>query len=314
MRKRLISRLQSILVVLFLVSVMSFSLIPLLPGDPAQAMLGPDASEEMVKELRTELGLDKPVPVQYLAWASNVVQGDLGTSFRNGQPVGEAILQRLPATFQLTLAALIISLLVALPLGIVSATRRGSKTDLVATVIAVLGACVPNFWLGSMLILVFSLWLHWLPASGYVSIFTDPARSLMLTIMPALTLSAMTAAVTMRQVRSSMIEVLGEDYVTTARAKGLSEPAVVRVHALRNALIPVITVVGLQASRLFGGAVIVESIFAIPGLGRLVLDSIFARDFPMVQGVLLTLALIVLVINLACDILYSVVDPRIKNA
>lgn len=312
MLKFIVRRLLLMLPVLFLVSATVFSLILLLPGDPATAILGEEATEESIAVIREELGLDRPIPVQYLNWLGRAVQGDLGHSIHTRQPVLEMIGQRLPPTIQLTALAVIVALLVAFSAGIVSATRRNSPADVTASTLAFMGVSIPDFWLGMMLILVIALWLRWLPPIGYTSPFTDLGENLRMMIMPAITLGAPMAAVLTRQIRSSLLEVLTQAYILTARSKGLKEQMVITRHALKNALIPIVTIIGLQTGKLFGGAVITEMIFAIPGVGRLAVDSIFAKDFPVLQGVVLIMALAALISNLIVDILYAYLDPRVK--
>jgi peptide/nickel transport system permease protein len=301
--------------VLFLSSVIVFSLLLLVPGDPVLALLGPAATVDQaaVERLRNELQLDQPVPVRYAAWLGRALQGDLGRSIASRQPVTEALLQRLPATTQLTIYALVIALAIALPLGIAAAVRRNSSLDLFASGVSVVGLAVPNFWLAILLVLLFAVQLRWLPASGYVSFFEDPIGCLRTLLLPAFALGLNAAGVLMRQVRSSMLEVLGEDYVRTARAKGLGERTVVLNHALRNALIPTITVLGVTFGRLMGGSLIVESIFLVPGIGSLLVNAIFTRDFPVVQAGALLLVVIAVLSNLVVDVLYGYLDPRIAE-
>jgi peptide/nickel transport system permease protein len=298
--------------VLVLVSVVIFMIIHLTPGDPVLVMLGEEASPEARDRLREELGLNAPLPVQYVIWAGRVVRGDLGRSIRTHQPVSEAILQRLPVTIELSLAAMLVSLSIALPAGIVSALRRNTAADIGSSILALLGVSVPNFFLAILLIWTFALNLRWLPPIGFVPLIQDVGANLRGLIMPAVTLGTALAAVTTRQMRGSLLEVLGNDYIRTAWAKGLREGLVIQRHALKNALIPVITVVGLQMGNLLGSAIITETIFALPGVGRMVVDSIFQRDFPLVQGIVLYLALIFLVINLLVDMTYAYLDPRIR--
>lgn len=307
-----LQRLVSTIPVLFLVSVAVFSLIHLTPGDPVTIMLGEERNQEIIDATRRDLGLDQPVPIQYAAWLGRVLQGDLGRSIRSKQPVSDLIAQRLPATMQLAVFSIVLALAIALPAGIISAVKRGTALDVVATTVSLLGVAVPSFFLGILLIFVLSLQLRWLPPTGYISPFTDPAMNLKLMIMPAITLGAGAAAVITRIARSSLLEVLDQEYVRTARAKGLRESLVVQRHAVKNALIPVVTVTGLSAGHLLGGAVIVEQIFALPGVGRLAVENIFARDFPVVQGVVLLLAVIFLAVNFVVDLLYAALDPRIK--
>jgi peptide/nickel transport system permease protein len=312
----LFRRLLYFIPVIFLVTVVVFAITMLLPGDPALAFLGEANMRDKVayEAMRKELGLDRPLPVQYAIWLGKAVQGDLGRSVRTHEAVTAALAARLPVTIELASVSLGIALLIAIPVGIVSATRPNSKLDTVATVMAVSGVALPEFFVGILLIYVFAVGLHLLPPSGYVPLAAGLWPNLKSIILPALSLGLALNAVTMRQVRASLIEVMGEDYITVARAKGVSEGAVIRVHALKNAMIPVITVIGLQVGRLFGGTVVVETIFAFPGMGRLAADSIFFRDFPALQGVVLVMALAVLVCNLLTDMLYAYVDPRIRYA
>lgn len=305
-------RLLQMVPVLFIVSLIVFSLLHLTPGDPAISMLGEEASPESVAALRNELGLDEPLPVQYVKWLSSVLQGDLGRSIRSNQPVSEAIADRLPVTVELAVLSILISLIIAIPAGVVAAMRRNSPLDTTTTTVALLGVSLPNFFLAILLIFLFSLKLRWLPPIGYTPFFDDPVDSLKKMIMPALTLGTALSAIVMRMMRSSLLEVLDQDFVRTARAKGLNEAKVVRRHAMRNALIPVVTVVGLQVGGLLGGAIITETIFVLPGIGRLLVDSIFQRDFPLVQGVVLFASLAFLLANLGVDLIYAVLDPRIR--
>jgi peptide/nickel transport system permease protein len=280
------------------------------------AFLGDAMGQDRVayEAMRKELGLDQPIPVQYARWLTRALQGDLGRSVRTREAVVEGLGARLPVTIQLTAMALCFALLVALPVGIISATRPNSWLDTVGTAIAIGGVAVPEFWLGIVMIYVFAVSLHWLPSSGYVPPVLGGWPSVRSMMMPAIALGATVTAVTMRQVRASLLEVLHQEYVTVARAKGLAEPTVVCGHALKNALIPVVTIIGLQIGRLLGGAVVVETIFALPGMGRLAADSIFFRDFPMLQGVVLVMAGAVLLFNLLTDLLYAYLDPRIRYA
>ena len=314
MTQYLLRRLFYFIPVIFMVTVVVFVITLLLPGDPALAFLGEGNINDKVayEAMRQELGLDKPVPVQYALWIGRAVQGDLGRSIRTHEPVLEALAARLPVTLQLAGMALVVALLIAIPVGIISATRPNSKADGLATVIAIGGVAMPEFWMGIILIYIFAVWLRVLPPSGYISPSVDMLASFKSMIMPAVALGMALNAVTMRQMRSSLVEVLQQEYVTVARAKGLGEKVLVRRHALKNAMIPVITVIGLQTGRLFGGSVVVETIFALPGMGRLAADSIFFRDFPVLQGVVLILALAVLTFNLITDVIYAYLDPRIR--
>ena len=316
MARYLFRRLLYFVPVVFLVTVVVFSITMLLPGDPALAFLGEANMRDKVayETMRKELGLDRPIPVQYAIWLGKAVRGDLGRSVRTHEAVTDALAARLPVTIELAVIALGIALVIAIPVGIISAVRPDSWLDATATVMAVSGVALPEFFVGILLIYLFAVWLRVLPPSGYVPLSGGLWPNLKSIILPALSLGLTLNAVTMRQVRASLIEVMREEYVTVARAKGLPEGAVIRVHALKNAMIPVITVIGLQVGRLFGGTVVVETIFAFPGMGRLAADSIFFRDFPALQGVVLVMALAVLMCNLLTDVLYAYVDPRIRYA
>ncbi|HWT83946.1 MAG TPA: ABC transporter permease, partial [Candidatus Methylomirabilis sp.] len=289
MTRYLFRRLLYFVPVIFVVTLVVFSITMLLPGDPALAFLGEANIHDKVayQAMRQELGLDRPLAVQYVNWVGRALRGDLGRSVRTHEAVSEALAARLPVTIELAAVALGIALLIAIPVGIISATQPNSKLDAVATVIAVSGVALPEFFVGIVLIYLFAVGLRLLPPSGYVPLSVGLWANLKSIILPALSLGLTLNAVTMRQTRASLLEVLQEEYVTVARSKGLPEGAVIRVHALKNALIPVITVIGLQVGRLFGGTVVVETIFAFPGMGRLAADSIFFRDFPALQGVVL---------------------------
>jgi peptide/nickel transport system permease protein len=305
-------RLMATIPVLFLVTLGVFLLIHLVPGDPVEVMLG-ESQDPVAKEaLRHDLGFDQPLYIQYANWLAHVVQGDLGRSVRTHQTVLENVTQRIRPTLELALYAMLIALAVAVPLGILTATHRNSALDSFGTSFALFGVCMPNFVLALLLIFVFGVTLHWLPISSYSDPFENPVVGIKSLTLPAITLGLALAAVIARTMRSSLIESLGEEYIKTARAKGLGSSAVVLRHALKNALIPVVTVLGLQFGTLIGGAVITEYVFAIPGVGRLVVDSVFARDYPLVQGVVLLICVGFIVCNLAVDILYGWLDPRIR--
>ncbi len=310
----LIRRLLLTIPVLVFVSMIVFVLVNLVPGDPALIMLGEQATPEALAVLREEMGLNRPVVVRYVIWLSHVVQGDLGRSVRDGRPVLVTLLQKLPVTFELAVAALLVAWAIALPAGALAAWKRRSVVDYAASTAALLGISIPNFWLGIMMIYLLAVNLRLLPASGYVEPWLEPVRNLKLMVMPAIVLGTALAALVMRQLRSSMIEVLQTDYVRTAHAKGLADRVVLARHAMKNAMIPVVTVMGLQLSGLLGGAVITETIFGIPGIGRLAVQSILTRDFPMVQGVVLFVALAVVTTNLVIDFAYGLLDPRIRLA
>ena len=305
-------RLLATIPLLFLVSLVVFALVHALPGDPAVLFLGEEADPETLARFRVRLGLDRPLVAQYAAWLGRALRGDLGRSLRTNQPVAEAILERLPVTLELLVAALSVSLAIAIPMGIVSAVKRNSGVDLVSTVFALVGFAMPGFWLGIILIYVFALLLRWLPPSGWVPLPASVPQNLLSLVLPAFTLGTALAALVTRQLRSGMLEVLRQDYVRTAQAKGLSERQVVGKHALKNALISVVTVVGLQLGGLLGNTIITETLFALPGVGRLMIDSIFSRDFFVVQGVILVTATAYVLINLGVDMLYVFIDPRIR--
>lgn len=312
MGRLVLRRLAATIPVLLLVTAGVFALLHLTPGDPIDAMMAESVDASAKAHLRRELGLDRPIPVQYVAWMGRLLRGDLGRSIRNGEPVIENVSRRIRPSLELAGFAMTISLLVAFPVGVVSAVRHNTSVDRVGTTFALFGICMPNFLLALLLIFLFGVTLRWLPISGYtdpLEEFVDGVRSLAL---PAVTLGLALAAVVTRTLRSSLLETLTEDYVRTARAKGLSEWMVIRGHVLKNALIPVVTVLGLQLGTLIGGAVITEYVFALPGVGRLVVDAVFARDYPTVQGVVLLIAIGFIVSNLVVDLLYGWIDPRIR--
>jgi peptide/nickel transport system permease protein len=298
--------------VAFLVTVIAFALLRLAPGDPVLAYSGEVRDPEILNEMRHSLGLDQPMPVQYVVWLGQTLQGNFGRSIRTHQQVGEAIVERLPATLELTGVALLFSVTTGLVVGIFSALHRNSALDLLATGMTIAGVSIPNFFLGLMLILLFSLVLRVFPPGGYAPAIDDPVENLRRIVLPALTLSAATLAINMRQVRSSLLDVFGQDYIRTARAKGLSEGAIIVGHALKNGLIPVVTVVGLQVGALIEGAIVTEQIFFWPGVGKLVVDSLAGRDYPVVQAVVLLSALSYMLTTLLVDIVYGWLDPRIS--
>ncbi len=297
-------RLFSTLLVCTGVSIMVFLLIHMVPGDPVDMMLGESARPADRAALRHALGLDQPLWTQFSQYFSGLFQGNLGVSIHSSRPVSELLLERAPATIELALAALLVSVIIALPMGVLAAVRRNTLWDRGAMAFSLLGVSIPNFWLGPMLILVFSLGLGWFPVSG-----REYSGSL---VLPAITLGTAMAAVLSRMVRSSLLEVLGEDFIRTARAKGMPERIVVWKHALLNALLPVITLLGLQLGVLLGGAVITETVFSWPGLGKLTIDAILRRDYPVVQGAILLISITYVVVNMLTDIIYGIVDPRIR--
>lgn len=299
---------------IFLVMVFVFILQRMLPGDPLLVMAGEERDPAVLEELRKLYGFDRSVPVQFLYWLREIASGNFGSSLRTGAPVTELIGQTLPVTIQLAVASLIIALLIGIPTGVLAAVKKGTWLDYVANAISLSGLSIPNFWLGIILILFVSVNLRWLPASGFVSVFENPAEAFRTTIMPAFVLGSGLAATLMRHTRSAMLEVLRLDYVRTARAKGLLEPAVVLKHALRNALVPIVTLSTLLFGQLLAGAVLTEQVFTIPGFGKLIVDAVFNRDYGVVQGVVLCTAIAFILMNLIADVLYIVINPRLRTA
>src|SRR3954463_77741 len=309
----LLQRLGLIVPTLFFVSILIFGLQQLLPGDPALALAGEERSEEVIRYLRGKFHLDEPLPLRYWYWLTGVLHGDLGDSVRIQRPVLDLVVEKLPVTVQLAAMAMAIALVIGVTAGVISAVKRDTWWDYGANIFALWGLSTPNFWLGILLILLFAVQLGWLPASGYVSPFEDLKANLASMIMPAFVLGNAFAAVLMRHTRSAMLQVLSSDYVRTARAKGLNESAVVLKHALRNALIPVITLGALGLGELLGGAVLTEQVFSIPGFGKLIVDAVFNRDYSVVQGVVLCTATAYLALNLMADIAYYLVNPRMRH-
>jgi len=299
-------------ITLFLISLVVFTGLRLIPGDPARTLAGEDADESGLAEIRARYGLDQPIYVQYVRWAALAVRGDLGESIRTRIPVAQTVLQKLPITIQLSGYAILVAMVIAIPSGIFSALRRNSVWDYLVNGLSLSGLSIPNFWLGILLILLFSVRLGWLPASGFVSLFEHPLENLAHMVMPAFVLGTGLAAVLMRQTRNSMIEVMSADYIRTAYSKGLARRTVVLRHALRNGLIPVVTILGLQLGTLMSGAVITEQIFVVPGFGRLIVEAVFTRDYPLVQGVILVTASAYVLVNLLVDLSYSLLNPRIR--
>ena len=316
MSRYLAVRLYSMGLTLAGLTVLVFLMLRLVPGTVVEQMIGADAvvSQAMVDELKRFFGLDQPWYVQYIGWVGRLAHGDLGTSWRTGKPVILLILERLPVTLELTLLSVGFALALGMPAGIVSAIRRDRAIDQVARVGTLLGLSVPVFWQGTMLILFFSLYLRWMPPIVWVDLFTDPRRNLTIMLLPVVCLGTASAANIARTTRACMLDVLRSEYVRTAAAKGLTQRVVVLKHALKNALIPVVTVVGLQAGILLGGTVVVEEVFTLPGVGRLVLWSIYQRDYPVTQSTILFIAILFMTINLAVDLLYRYLDPRIRYA
>ena len=299
-------------VTLVLISLIVFAGVRMIPGDPARVLAGTDADAAGLEEIREKYGLNAPLPVQYLRWIGLAVRGDLGESIRTRQSVAGTVAKKLPITLELACLSLLVAITIAIPTGVIAAVRRNTPWDVLASGVSLCGVSVPNFWLGIMLILLVSVRLGWLPASGFVPLAEDPVANVKRMLMPALVLGSGLAAVLMRQTRNAMIEVLSADYVRTARAKGLAQAAVVVRHALRNGLIPVVTILGLQMGALMSGAVVTEQIFVLPGFGRLIVEAVFTRDYPLVQGVVLITASSYVLINLLVDVSYTVLNPRIR--
>ncbi|MGL3214447.1 ABC transporter permease [Bradyrhizobium sp. BR 1433] len=309
----LAKRLVQLVPTLFFVSLLIFSLQHLLPGDPALVMAGEERDPAVIEQIRRQYHLDQPIPVQYAYWVKGVLTGDLGESLRNKMPVSSLIAQKLPVTMQIAGMAIVVAFLIGIPAGIISAVKIGTAWDYGANLFALWGISTPNFWLGIMLIFLFSVELGWLPASGYVPLSENWRASLAASVMPAFVLGNAIAAILMRHTRSAMLQVLESDYVRTARAKGLSERTVILKHAMRNALTPIITLGALELGTLLSGAVLTEQIFSIPGFGKLIVDAVFNRDYAVVQGVVLTTATIYITLNLIADIAYILVNPRLRG-
>jgi peptide/nickel transport system permease protein len=294
-------------------SIIVFLIVHLVPGDPAHAILGLNATPELVSQLQSRLGLDRPLPVQYLDWLGGVLHGDFGTDYSSSAPISELLSQRLPVTIELALVSLGLAVVAGVPLGVLAAVRRGRAADAAAQSASMLGISVPDFWLGIMLILAFSLGLGLLPSSGWVPLSQDPVENLRHVALPAIALAAGLAAVLIRVTRAAMLDTLSQDYIRFCRAKGVSETRVVLKHGLRNAAIPITTVIGMQAGYLLGGAIVVEQVFSLPGVGRLVLDSVLQRNYPVVQASVLVVGVMFIIANLAADVLYTVLNPRLRR-
>jgi peptide/nickel transport system permease protein len=315
MLQYILRRLALLVPVLLGVSVVVFTLVRLIPGDATLLAIGVDQriTEEQRELVRKSYGLDQPQPVQYLRWMEHVVQGDLGTSLRTRRSVNEELRLRLPVTIELTLLAALIGTIPAMTAGVIAAVRRNSALDYTATIATLVGVSVPNFLLATLLVLVFSIWLRWLPPIGYVEIERDPLGNLRTMVLPALSLSLPLAAVLMRNTRSAVLEVLGQEHVRVARAKGLTERRVLNRHVILNAALPILTVAGIQVASLLGGTVIIETIFGLPGIGRYTYEAIANRDYPVVQGVTLVVATIFVIVSMSVDVLYAVLDPRLRT-
>ena len=310
----ILRRLLSAIPTLILVSLFVFTLQKLLPGDPVLAMAGEERDPAVMEYPRDKYRLNDPIPVQYLNWVGNVLTGDFGTSLRTEQPVTTLLASKLPVTLELAVLALLIALLIGIPTGIISAVRKGTAVDYGANVIALSGISIPHFWLGILLIMVFAVKLQWLPASGFVPMGEDFGQNLKTLILPAFVLGAGLSGILMRHTRSAMLEVLRTDYVRTARAKGLFPRTVILKHALRNALMPIVTLTTLLFDGLLGGAVLTEQVFSIPGFGKMIVDAVFNRDYAVVQGVVLCVAIGFLLLNLLADVLYRMINPRLRTA
>jgi len=310
----LLQRIALAILVIWGVSIAVFAIVQLVPGDPARVVLGVQADAERVEAMRERMGLNRPVLEQYTDWFTGVLRGDFGNSLITAQPVAPQLWNRFVPTLQLAIASLIIGLLIAFPLGIISALYPRSAIDVIASIISQVGVSIPDFWLGIMLVILFSLTLGWLPPGGYTPINENPLDWLSHIILPALTAGLISGSIQTRFIRSAMLEVLNENYIRTAHAKGLDRLTVLRRHALQNAMITIITIIGLQMTALFSAVVVVEIVFAFPGLGKLSLDAVLDRDYPMLQGTVLVMATIVTVINLVVDMLYFFLDPRIEYA
>lgn len=308
------TRVLSSAVVLLGVLIVVFALVHLVPGDPVRLALGTRYTPEAYEALRTASGLDRPLPEQFVSYVLHAITGDFGVSFRNGQPITTTLLQRLPATVSLAVVGLVVALLISLPAGVYSALREGRVSDVIVRVSSQFGVSIPDFWLGMLLISLFSVTLGWLPASGYVALTDDPAGWLRQVALPGLTVGLVAGAIMTRYIRAAVIDVASAGYVRTAVSKGLPRRVVVSRHIVRGALVPVLTIAGIQLATILGGVIVVEVVFAWPGLGRLVYDAVAARDYPLIQGAVLLVAVMFIVVNLIVDVLYAVVDPRIRAA
>jgi len=308
----IVRRLGGMLVTMFIISTLVFIITNVVPGSPAALILGEDRTPDQVEALNRELGLDQPFPVRYVQWLGDLLTGDFGTSYYNDNSVAEVIAGRIEPTLMLTFSSALLAIAIGIPLGIVAAVYQGSRLDYASMVAALIGAALPNFWLGLLLILLFSLYWQLLPAAGYQSILDNPGETWRYLILPAITLGASHAGVIARMARANLLEVMNADYLRTARSKGLRERRVIIGHALRNSMIPTFGVVGVALALMIGGSIVTEAVFAIPGIGRLLIESVLRRDFPMIQGVILLIALLVALVNLAVDIIYAILDPRIR--
>jgi peptide/nickel transport system permease protein len=314
MWRQIMTKFFMMIPLLFLISIILFVLISMLPGDAVMSMIGDTGDIAYIEQIREQIGLDKPLYVQYFDWISNLLKGNLGRSILTRKPVADIVKIRLPVTLELTLLAIIFSVLIAIPAGIISAVKRNSRWDIVTSIFSMFGIAMPPFWIGILTIMLFSLKLGWLPASGYVPFFQDPVANIRSLAMPAFTIGLAFAATIMRQTRSAFLEILSQDFIITARSKGLKERVVLFKHALRNALIPIVTVISMQIGRLIGGSVVTETIFALPGVGREIADGLLSRDYPVVMAMILITAIFVVVTNTIVDIIIVFIDPRISRS
>lgn len=314
MLSSVVRRILSAIPTLLIVSIVLFIMMNILPGDATLNAALNGADEAYMQRLRADMGLDQPAHIRYLNWLAGFFRGDLGRSLVTQTPVSTMLMQRLPVTLELTFLAMIISVVIAIPLGILSAMKRNTPIDWIGSTVSMLGVAAPSFWMGILLILIFAVNLHWLPASGFTAFAKDPVMNLKRMIMPAFSIGLAFTATVMRQTRSAMLEVINQDYVTTAYSKGIPNSRVIWKHALRNALIPVLTVVSTQIGRLIGGAVVCEQVFALPGIGRQIVDGILSRDYPVVMGLIMVVAALVILINTVVDVLYIIIDPRISHS
>ena len=312
MKTYVIRRLLALIPVALVVATVAFVLIHLAPGDPASVIAGPDATRDDVQRIERQLGLDAPLPVQLVRWYGRLVQGDLGQSIFLRKPVTDAILDRVEPTLLLTVSAIVIAIVIGVPAGVIAARYHNTTTDQVLMVLALLGVSIPNFLLGLLFILFFSVWLGWFPVAGYSPLEYGWLKTLRSLVLPAFALGLVQSALIARIARSSMLDVLREQFITAGRAKGLGERAVIYKHAFKNALIPTMTIIGISFAILISGAVVVETVFNIPGLGRLIISAVLRRDYPVIQGVVLCIAGVYMLINLAVDLSYLIVDPRVK--
>lgn len=310
----IVKKLLSIIPLLLALSIGLFVLINALPGDAAMSKVDETASAEYVAKLREEMGLDKPIAERYLSWLKDFVTGNMGNSLVSSETVAQKVQMRLPITMEITIIAMLISVIFALPLGVLSALKRNGVGDICGSVVSMIGVAMPSFWLGLLLVMLFSVKLRWLPSSGFTPFFTDPIKNIRSVILPCLAVGFGFAATIMRQTRSSLLEVLQQDYILTAHAKGLREKTVIWKHAMRNALIPVLTVTAMQIGRLIGGAVVTEAVFSIPGMGTAIVSAISNRDYPVAMGMIMVVATIVVLINTIVDVLYILIDPRISTS